>query len=244
MALWPRAVADRWGRLCAAAGGALAARNGQLLGRGLWLFFDIARNLAQGRGYELVAGKLTAFRVPGYPLFLLAITGGEWHPWAIVMAQALIGALTVVATGLIGRALFGRGAGLIAAAGCAVYPYYLIHDTALQETALVTCLTAWATFLLLRLAQKGTLWLALLAGAMLAAAVLTRETILPFALCAPLWASWRVAAKNANSGRKPASDAGGRSHAVAAAYTPGVRSICTRYPIWRGALCRERSAVV
>ena len=163
---------------------------------GYGFFFDIARNLAQGRGYELVAGKLTAFRVPGYPLFLLAITGGEWHPWAIVMAQALIGALTVVATGLIGRALFGRGAGLIAAAGCAVYPYYLIHDTALQETALVTCLTAWATFLLLRLAQKGTLWLALLAGAMLAAAVLTRETILPFALCAPLWASWRVAAKN------------------------------------------------
>ncbi len=161
---------------------------------GYGFFYDIARNMAQGRGYELVAGELTAFRVPGYPLFLLAVTGGNWHPWRIVCAQALIGALTVAATGLIARDLFGRSAGLIAAAACAVYPYYVWHDTALQETALVTCLTAWATLVLLRLAQRGAISLALLAGAVLAAAVLTRETVLPFALCAALWAGWRVAA--------------------------------------------------
>ena len=160
---------------------------------GYGFYFDLARNLAQGRGYQLVAGELTAFRVPGYPLFLLAVTGGGWHPWAIVTAQALIGALTVVATGLIARDVFGRGAGLIAAVTCALYPYYLWHDTALQETALVTCLTAWATLVLLRLAQSGALRLALLAGALLALAVLTRETLLPFALCAALWAGWRVA---------------------------------------------------
>jgi 4-amino-4-deoxy-L-arabinose transferase-like glycosyltransferase len=160
---------------------------------GYGFYFDLARNVAQGRGYELAAGQLTAFRVPGYPLFLLAVTGGAWHPWAIVIAQALVGGLTIVATGLIARDLFGRGAGLIAAGTCALYPYYLWHDTALQETALVTCLAAWATWVLLRLMASGAPRLALLAGALLAAAVLTRETMLPFAVVAALWAGWRVA---------------------------------------------------
>lgn len=161
---------------------------------GYGFYFDIAKNLAQGRGYMLLEEQLTAFRVPGYPLFLLAVTGGDWHPWAIVSAQALIGALTVVATGLLARALFGRAAGLLAAGACAIYPYYLWHDTALQETALVTCLAAWATLVLLWLARSGALRWALLAGALLAAAVLTRETMLPFAVGAALWAGWRVAA--------------------------------------------------
>jgi 4-amino-4-deoxy-L-arabinose transferase-like glycosyltransferase len=173
---WHRDVANYWGE-------------------GYGFFWDIARNLAAGRGYEMIAGTSTAFRVPGYPLFLLGVTGGGWHPWAMVWAGALLGTLTVVATGLMARELFGRAAGLIAAGLCAVYPYYLWHDTALQETALVTCLTAWATLVLLRFERHGGLRRAVLAGVLLAAAVLTRETVLPFALCACLWTAWRVAAR-------------------------------------------------
>ncbi len=165
-------------------------------GEGYGFFWDIARNIAQGRGYELIAGSMTAFRVPGYPLFLLMVTGGGWHPWAMVWAGALLGTLTVVAAGLIGRELFGRTAGLVAAGVCAVYPYYLWHDTALQETALVTCLNAWAMLVLLRLERRGGVGKAALAAVLLVAAVLTRETVLPFALIACLWAAWRVAARS------------------------------------------------
>ncbi|MFM5916002.1 MAG: glycosyltransferase family 39 protein [Novosphingobium sp.] len=164
-------------------------------GEGYGFFWTIAHNIASGRGYVLIEGSLTAFRVPGYPLFLLAVTGGGWHPWAIVWAGAALGALTVVATGLIGRELFGRTAGLFAAGACALYPYYLWHDTALQETALVTCLCAWATLVLLGLEQRGGIWRAVLAAALLAAAVLTRQTVLPFALFACGWAAWRLAAR-------------------------------------------------
>ena len=162
-------------------------------GEGYGFFFDLAANLAAGRGYQLAEGELTAFRVPGYPLFLLALTEGQWQPWLIITAQALLGGLTAIAAALIARDLFGSRAGLLAGAAAAFYPYYLWHDTALQETALVTCLTAWATLVLLRLARSGTLRLALLAGALLGAAVLTRETTLPFALLAPLWAGRHVA---------------------------------------------------
>ena len=162
-------------------------------GEGYGFFFDLAAGLAAGHGYQLVPGQLTAFRVPGYPMFLLALTGGQWQPWVIITAQALLGGLSAIAAALIARDLFGVRAGLLAGAAAAFYPYYLWHDTALQETALVTCLTAWATLVLLRLARSGALRLALLAGVLLGAAVLTRETTLPFALLAALWAGWHVA---------------------------------------------------
>lgn len=165
------------------------------LTEGYALTWALARGLAQGHGYAVIAGEPTGFRVPGYPLFLLVVTGGEWHPWTIVTAQALLGGLTVAATGLIARHLFGRGAGLIAAGICAVYPYFVWHDTALQETALVTCLNAWAMLVLLRLADSGALRLAVLAGVLLAGAVLVRETMLPFTLFAAVWAGWRVTAQ-------------------------------------------------
>lgn len=88
---WHRDVANYWGE-------------------GYGFFWDIARNLAAGRGYEMIAGTSTAFRVPGYPLFLLGVTGGGWHPWAMVWAGALLGTLTVVATGLMAREPIGLAA--------------------------------------------------------------------------------------------------------------------------------------
>jgi len=163
---------------------------------GYGFFFNIAANMAAGNGYGLVPGQPSAFRVPGYPLFLLALAQGEWRPWAIVLVQAFLGALTVVATGLIGRRRFGRRAGLLAALTCAMWPYYLWHDTALQETALYTCLTAWAVFALLRQDSRGGLGLALIVAVLLALAVLVRETLLPFALLASLWAGWRLARRD------------------------------------------------
>lgn len=158
---------------------------------GYGFFFELASNIAAGHGYSLAQGKITAFRVPGYPLYLLAVTQGDWQPWAIIVSQALIGGLTVAATGLIARRRFGRRAGLIAATICALWPYYLWHDTALQETALYTAVTAWAMFGLLRLDSRGGIALAILTGALLGFGVLVRETLWPFALGACLWALWR-----------------------------------------------------
>ena len=99
---------------------------------------------------------------------------------------SVAGGLSAIAAAPIARDLLGARAGLLAGAAAASYPHYLWHDTALQETALVNWLTAWVTLVLLRLVRSGTRWLALLAGVLLGAAVLTRETTLPFALLAAL----------------------------------------------------------
>ena len=83
--------------------------------------------------------------------------------------------------------LFGNTAAIIAAVLVAIYPYYVVHDTALQETSLYTFLAALAVLLLLYVRRSGSVLTATGAGLALGAAVLTRANLAPFALLAPLW---------------------------------------------------------
>jgi 4-amino-4-deoxy-L-arabinose transferase-like glycosyltransferase len=160
---------------------------------GYGFFFTIAQNIASG-------DEPTAFRVPLYPIFLAAITFGHREFMSIILIQSLIGAGTVWCAWQIARLLFGNTAGLIAGVLTAIYPYYLIHDTALQETSLYTFLTALAVLLLIEVGRSRSGLMALCAGATLGAAVLTRATLAPFALLAPLSILVRPDS-NANVGR-------------------------------------------
>ena len=163
---------------------------------GYTLFFTLARQLATAHGYAFPGEPPTAFRVPLYPLFLAGLSGGEPRYAPILVAQALVSTGTVVLAGLMARHWFGARAGLIAAAICAIYPYYVLHDVTLQETGLFTFLAALATWLALIARRRGSIALAALAGLALGAAILTRATLAPFALFAVVWlalpgAGWR-----------------------------------------------------
>jgi 4-amino-4-deoxy-L-arabinose transferase-like glycosyltransferase len=105
----------------------------------------------------------------------------------LVLFQSLIGAGTVLCAALLAREMFGSTAAITAAAITAFYPYYLIHDTALQETSLFTLLTAVAVLLLLRVRRNGSRGTAGCAGLMLGVAVMTRPTLAPFAILGSLW---------------------------------------------------------
>src|SRR5262249_6343540 len=129
----------------------------------------------------------TTFRVPMYPAFLATVTFGQKAFLPIGLAQALIGAGTVWCAALLAREMFGSAAAIIAAAITALYPYYVVHDTALQATSLYTFLTALAVLLLLRARRSGSGVMAGCAGLTLGAAVLTRANQALFALLAPLW---------------------------------------------------------
>lgn len=152
---------------------------------GYSFFYDLASNVAAGKG--LCIGGDSAMRMPAYPLFLaLTALAGKNYLW-IVIPQALLGAGTVLCAYLIARDLFGHSTGIVAAVLTALYPYYVVHDIALQETGLFTFLTALPVFLLLR-ARRGYLmaeWA--LAGLVLGTAVLTRQTLAPFAAGALVW---------------------------------------------------------
>ena len=157
---------------------------------GYAFYFELAQNIAVGTGMSFDGHTPTTFRVPLYPAFLAAVTLGHKVFLPVVFAQSLIGTATVVAAALLTAELFGSTAAITCAAFTAVYPYYVVHDTALQETGLFTFFTLVSVLLLIRARRTMSGILAVLAGLALAADVLTRATIVPFALLAPLWLGW------------------------------------------------------
>ncbi len=152
-----------------------------------YLFFTLAQQLAGGHGYAFPGGPPTAFRVPFYPIFIALVTQGRQDFWALLIAQALVSAGTVACVAWLARLWFGRTVALIAAGIAAVYPYYLWHDTALQETGLFTFLATLAMALVVVAQRKRGIALPLLAGLALGLAILTRATLMPFALFVALW---------------------------------------------------------
>jgi hypothetical protein len=173
---------------------------------GYTFLFDLARSVAAGHGLTLDGHTPTVYRVPVYPLFLAAVTRGHQAFYSLVVAHSLVGAGTVLCAGLLTADWFGARPALIAAAFAAIYPYYVVHDTALQDTGLFTLITLISVLLLMRARRSisrrepprgarrfnpvvKAAW-PLLAGLALAAAVLTRASIAPFALVAPVWLAW------------------------------------------------------
>jgi hypothetical protein len=161
---------------------------------GYGFFFELAQSIAQGQGFS-VGGPPTAFRVPLYPILLAGLTLGHQAFWPIVIAQSAMGAgITICAAQLACRLFQGPAAGraaILAAAITAIYPYYVIHDTALQETSFFTLLTIVAVLLLVQTVWDGKVSTGVLTGLVLGLDVLTRPTIAPFAAMAIVWLVWR-----------------------------------------------------
>ena len=88
-----------------------------------------AASIAAGDGYPesifAAEGGATAFRPPLYPYLLgtvYAVAGdGAAETWGRI-AGAFLGVLVVYLVFLVGRCIWGRGTGLLAAAICAVAP--------------------------------------------------------------------------------------------------------------------------
>ena len=147
--------------------------------------YDIAEGIARGEGFCQAAG---CERPPLYLAFLALTTLAGKHYLLIVVPQALMGASTALLAFLIARHLFSPLAGLLAAAIAAFYPYYVMHDTALQDTGMVTFLLALSVWLVLRASRDGRLAGWLLAGLALGALVLTRAAMAPSVAAILLWA--------------------------------------------------------
>src|SRR5439155_25783570 len=116
----------------------------------------------------------------------LTALGGK-HYLLIVLPQALLGTGTVFLAFLIGRELFGLRVGTLACITTAFYPYYVVHDTALQESGMLTFVVALSVWLLLRAHRLNRALDWFLAGLALGAIALTRAATSPFILLALIW---------------------------------------------------------
>jgi hypothetical protein len=89
------------------------------------------------------------------------------------------------------RLWFSAPAGWLAAVGTALYPYFVVHDTALQETGLYTATVALATLALALVSVSShPLRQALLAGGLTGVAILVRPSLVPIAPLALGWLWW------------------------------------------------------
>lgn len=132
-------------------------------------------------GDQSLRGMFPVFRA--HPLFfqmLVALAGHGHRPseWAARAVPAGVGVLTVVLTYLLGRRLYGRVAGLIAALLLAVMPYHVVVSRQVLLDGLMTLCATMVLYCVVRYAESGRLLWLLSAGATMGATVLAKETSL------------------------------------------------------------------
>ena len=175
--------------------GTLLARAPLFLRRDSVAYFQVGWELANGLGFDLPLR-----RTPLYPLFIagvVALFGEDLR--GLALAQHLLGVVTVVATYFLGRAMFGRAAGALAALAVALSAPLLIYEHyILAEPLFIPLLTIGLLLVVLALrggrSPRATLGLYLAGGVVLALAALSRPIgqallpIGPLAIVAHHWA--------------------------------------------------------
>jgi hypothetical protein len=124
------------------------------------------------------------YRDPGYPIFLalwmkLFGTGDAWYA-AVLLCQALLGALTVTMATQLGKCWLPTSWAAAAGLLMAVWPHSITINGYLLTETLVGFLCVLGLLLLARSCMCGNIWLAGIAGLTLGAAALTNAVLLPF----------------------------------------------------------------
>ena len=155
---------------------------------------EIARNLLSGAGFvsheNWFGHPVRSWRAPGYPLMLAAVYGiaGPDHQ-AVRLAQAILGALTVVLVYLLARRLRPSAAPL-AGAAAALYPPLLASANEVMSECLFTALLAAALWAAVESRHRRSRGWALGAGVLIALAGLTRPVGLLAAPAVLAVAAW------------------------------------------------------
>jgi 4-amino-4-deoxy-L-arabinose transferase-like glycosyltransferase len=142
-----------------------------------WGYYHRGLNLAEFGRYEAIAGRKDATHPPLYPLLLAGafrIAPGHTLAEAKVV-NCLLGGIAVAAAGLLGRRIFGAGAGLIAAWLMAVFPRSVILACLLASENLFAPLLLLYVWIVLEASTSSrSIRRAGLAGLVLALLSLTR----------------------------------------------------------------------
>lgn len=167
---------------------------------------QIARNLLAGRGFSGASFYYppgtdypTAFWDALYPLFLAGVYSVFGHSIPAVRdVQAVLGAVAVGLTYLLGRRLGGPVTGIIAAGISAAYPFFIYYSAQLLTETLFMTLILGVFVVALEAARRPAsrmrraVWFAVL-GVLTGLAALCRAEAFAFGIALVLWAAWRSA---------------------------------------------------
>lgn len=172
-------------------------------------FVSIALDLGRG---ELTDPRLGTVRLPGYPLLLALLDAlSALSVGGIAWVQAGLGAATAAVGASLGLQIGSRPLAWTLGATLALHPALLLFEHGLMSESLGVALAVLGARLAASFARTGSRGVAALAGAVFAAALLTRLNLLPVALVASalaLGARWRLRrAGGAGTGALPAATA-------------------------------------
>ena len=135
------------------------------------------------------------YRDPGYPLFLALLmkalgAGSNWYA-AVLLCQALLGAVTVTLATQLGRYWLSAGWAIAAGVLMAVWPHSITINGYLLTETLFSFLCVLGLLLWARSCARKTAWVALIAGLVLGAGALTNAILLPFGILLAAFFAWR-----------------------------------------------------
>ncbi len=153
----------------------------------------LAANLTAGAGYVLADGKPTAVIPAGYPLWLAALRlAGLSELGQVRFAQLVVSLLTIVFVALFSRMLFGPSTALLAAAGCALYPYFIFLPGTILATTLYSMLLVLGAWIYVKAVNINNNKMMFFGGMLWGWAVLTVTTAIVLAGATVVW-HWRHA---------------------------------------------------
>ncbi len=171
------------------------------LANGYTFYRDLADSFLRGQGLCFDGGVDCAVRVPVYPVLVSFFMRWDFLYPGLPIVQAAISASRCLIAYGIGRTLFDRRSGLIAAGLTAINPYSIAHSTAIQDTSLFNVLIALAVYLLLQSRESSRpVAFKLAAGVILGVATLTTVRLTLFLPLALMWVAlpsmpggrWRI----------------------------------------------------
>ncbi len=141
----------------------------------------------------------TAIHPPGYSAYLGAFSWlGARTLIDHKLASILLGTVSIVLVGLIGRRLGGDRAGLLAAIGAAVYPNFWLPDGILMPEGMFICACAAVVLLAYRWRDRPRTGVALSLGVLIGVAAMARgEGLLlwPVLVVPWMWTTWSAPAR-------------------------------------------------
>ena len=160
-------------------------------------YFDLARNIVNGRGYAMTFPQLelhpTAFRPPGYPYLLAAVFkvfGVDNGVGAGRVLSMICGLVAIALVYVLVRRISTPIAALVAGLCMALYPPLLANDTVLLTESLSLALLAGV---LLALAVRRWPFAAVLCGLL----ILTRASAQYLMIVLAIWVLWQMGWKRA-----------------------------------------------
>jgi hypothetical protein len=152
---------------------------------------DFARTLVSSGTFGFLPRHPSAYTQPLYGWFLAGLYWLLERHWLVVgLAQIAVAAGTALVVLWAGRRFLSPRAGLLAALVSTLHPYLVWHDVHVNREILDQLIGAGAFVLTLLVAQKGSIWLAVVLGTILGLSLLSNTRLVALPVCLAVYLLW------------------------------------------------------